>query len=309
MILYRGNNSKDMIVGGGSYKNEDKHEAFNFLPINGYCYGYVQPNQDTITLERIDNEQHGDYIKDVLVVWTAVNPQIKGTFIVGWYKHATIYRKNQKSNSSKRNNYSYYVRAKQEDCTLLPTDERQEPIPRSHNGKKEGLFGQSNIWYADSNLPYVKQIRKRVLAYIEDNGTHKTTHKKYKINVEARKKVEQTAVNLVTKKYEGIGYKVKSVEKDNMGWDLIAIQGKTTLHIEVKGLAEATISVHITANEYSKILDTKENKIYRLCIVTQALTDPSIWTFLFDGSAWVCEEDPSIRLSFDETIAAIGYVK
>lgn len=43
MTHYKGNTKKDQIVGGGSWSNDDKHEAFNFSPIKGKCYGYVQP--------------------------------------------------------------------------------------------------------------------------------------------------------------------------------------------------------------------------------------------------------------------------
>ena len=39
MTHYRGNSATDKIVGGGSYRNDDKHEAYNFLPLNGKCYG------------------------------------------------------------------------------------------------------------------------------------------------------------------------------------------------------------------------------------------------------------------------------
>ena len=33
MTHYKGNTKKDQIVGGGSWSNDDKHEAFNFSPI------------------------------------------------------------------------------------------------------------------------------------------------------------------------------------------------------------------------------------------------------------------------------------
>ena len=39
MTHYQGNNAKDQIVGGGSWRNDDKHEAYNFLPINGSTNG------------------------------------------------------------------------------------------------------------------------------------------------------------------------------------------------------------------------------------------------------------------------------
>ena len=35
MTHYKGNTKKDQIVGGGSWSNDDKHEAFNFSPIKG----------------------------------------------------------------------------------------------------------------------------------------------------------------------------------------------------------------------------------------------------------------------------------
>lgn len=55
MIHYRGYNPKDQIDGGGSYRNDDKHKVYNFMPIDGNCYGYVQPVKwGAINLRRID---------------------------------------------------------------------------------------------------------------------------------------------------------------------------------------------------------------------------------------------------------------
>ena len=52
-----------------------------------------------------------------------------------------------------------------------------------------------------------------------------------------------------------------------------------------------------------------DNESYRLCVVTEALKSPEIWTFANDNGIWVCEEDNDIELSFDEQIAAIAYVE
>ena len=54
MISYKGQSSEDLISGGGSYSDADKHEAFNFQNLNGYCYGYFQPTGDNVNLSRID---------------------------------------------------------------------------------------------------------------------------------------------------------------------------------------------------------------------------------------------------------------
>lgn len=151
MTHYKGNTKKDQIVGGGSWSNDDKHEAFNFSPIKGKCYGYVQPVRwGAISLNRIGDDYKSDLIKDVTVVWIATHPKAKGTYIIGWYKNATVFSKFQESNMPARNNYAYNIVAKEEDCTLLPLDQRTFLIPRAKDSNK-GFLGQSNVWYADSS--------------------------------------------------------------------------------------------------------------------------------------------------------------
>ena len=52
-----------------------------------------------------------------------------------------------------------------------------------------------------------------------------------------------------------------------------------------------------------------DNGNYRLCVVTETLTEPMLWTFLYENGSWFCEENDEITLSFDEEIAAIVYTK
>ena len=85
-----------------------------------------------------------------------------------------------------------------------------------------------------------------------------------------------------------------------------ATKGTATLCIEVKGLAGAQISVRLSSNEYNKM---KAVDNYRLCVVTEALKSPEIWTFANDNGIWVCEEDNDLELSFDEQVAAIAYIE
>ena len=113
MVHYRGNNAKDQIKGGGSYRDDDKHEAFNFLSINGKCYGYVQPVRwGGINIERIEKGCKDDKLSNVLVVWIATHPSAGGTYIVGWYKNANVFKSFQDSKNPQRNKYDYNIVAK-----------------------------------------------------------------------------------------------------------------------------------------------------------------------------------------------------
>lgn len=312
MIHYQGHTKNDKIIGGGSYRNDDKHEAYNFQNLKGYCYGFVHPvAYGTINLNRIDKSIGKDHNKldGVLVIWTAKNPESSGTYIVGWYKNATVYKTWQDINDSKRNNYSYNIKAKYQDCFLLPTDDRTFEIPRANKGSNKGFMGQSNVWYADMNIDVINFFRNDVKKYIYSVSDKKSFKRhSLRVNLEAKKKVEKNAIDAVTLMYKDKGYKVVSVENDNLGWDLEAVKNKIKLRIEVKGLSEGSISVHLTPNEYSK-MKAKNNYGYRLCVVTNALTKPVITTFIFDGKMWVCEDDPEIYLSFSESIAAIAFVE
>ena len=163
MSHYQGITEADKIKGGGSYYPEGKHEAHNFKAIDGICYGYVEPPRHTqINLCRIDSkcERTADVIKDVLVIWVSSHPKIKGTYIVGWYKNATVYSHFQDINEEKRRCHPYNITADVKDCRLLPLDKRTFQVPRA-NKKGKGFLGQANVWYADSSLPEVKKLKRK----------------------------------------------------------------------------------------------------------------------------------------------------
>lgn len=272
----------------------------------------MQPTRwSDIKLSRIDSfcSNTDDYLDDVLVVWTATKPIEGGTFIVGWYKHARVYRAFQNNAKSKeRNGYDYNIEAKSSDCTLLIEKERTMKVPRAKASMNKGFMGQSNIWYADSDIKEVKNFRQSIFDYIENYVKPQRHKAKPKIDVDAKVAVEKAAVSAVTSYYTGQGYNVISVEDENKGWDLEATKGKAFFRIEVKGLVGSQISVHISKNEYAK-MKASDNADYRLCVVTNTLKSPEIWTFSYDNGIWVCEEDNDIELSFEEQIAAIAYVE
>ncbi len=304
MISYNGQNLSDQIFGGGSYSDADKHEAFNFQDLNRKCYGYVQAKYDTINLSRIDStvEDNSQKIEDVLVIWFAPNKILGGSWIVGWYRHATVYRNYKSSRSEARNKYGYYFVAKQEDCILLPVDERTMQIPR----QRKYYPGRSNIWYADA--PEVRAFRNKIVSYVNSyNPTNKKMRQNpfSKISTVARTQIEIAAVNKIKELYTQRGYIVIDVQKENKGWDLEAIMGKRKLLLEVKGQGNHSPYIRITRNEYEQM--KKHKAIYRICVVINAIKSPESYIFLHQyNNIWVWEDDENTKLEIDEQIAAIA---
>lgn len=305
MVSYNGQNVSDRISGGGSYSDADKHEAYNFQDLDGMCYGYVQAKYDTISLNRIDSSvgNNQQKIEDVLVVWFATNPIMGGSYVVGWYKHATVYRYYHNSNAYQRNRYGYYVTASAANCTLLPIDDRIKQIPR----QLKNYPGRSNIWYADANDSNIKAFKTNIINYIDSYKSKLKKHHKHfpQISSEARAKVEKAAIDVVWNLYEQRGYEIIDVQSENLGWDLEAIRGRHKLYLEVKGQGNHEPFVRISRNEYEQMISRKGS--YRLCVVMDSLNEADVYIFIpKDEDKWICEDDDTIELNINKQIAAIA---
>ncbi|MCH5244780.1 MAG: DUF3883 domain-containing protein, partial [Lentimicrobiaceae bacterium] len=291
MIHYTGNTSFDKITGGGAYPDEKKHEVFNFQNLNGFCYGYVQPPGNNIELCRINKQlkKTDNFIENVLVVW--VSRRTAGSKIVGWYKNATVYRTYQTLDSklSKyRNNYGYYIKAKYSDCKLLEHDERIFDV--------SGLFGRAQIRHIDSNnigfckkvITYIRNFDEKSLSSRKKTPLFNPIRTQIQIDAETKKKVEKSAIKVIWKRYERLGYTIKDVQNQNCGWDLEAQNKDTKLFLEVKGSNTSSPVIHISRNEYEKM--KKYKKHYRLCVVTNALSNQyQSHIFIYDKNTdtWV----------------------
>ncbi len=179
MNHYVGNIEEDIPQNGGVWvkKHKDAHEKWNFLNVNGHCYGFVMNNGDQFHIERLERTSDQESrAEDVTVVWCALKPskdEVQETVIVGWYEHARVYRYYQQTYRTPFGlDRDFFVMAKSEDCYLLPENERTYTIGRaSVDGIGKG-FGQSNVWYADSD--YAKEnIVPEVMAYLEANRIHR----------------------------------------------------------------------------------------------------------------------------------------
>jgi hypothetical protein len=314
MNHYQGITGGDTISSGGAYVAEHGfgHEIFNYQPFHNVVYGYVQPpgrkdqwKAAKINLTRLGALADDTSVSGVLAVWVATSPS-GGAFVVGWYRNATIYGDWQSppSGSARRHadaDCGYYITASSENAILLPPDERVFSIPQ----KGKGAFGQSNIWYADNPAPH-RQLRLNVLRYIASrrlpNVPQPAGAPPRQPDPLLRQRVERIAVETTAAYFTCLGYRVESVEQDNVGWDLNAVRGKRDLKLEVKGLSGSQIVVPLTPNEYAAMGEYRES--YRVCVVTNALTEPCLEVFAYspDSRQW---ESPKRRiLNIQEIIAA-----
>ncbi|MCU1801409.1 DUF3883 domain-containing protein [Pectobacterium parvum] len=321
----------DEIKNGGEYVNKNKigGEIINFYPSNEMYYGYVR-NKGDFNLKKLTSDRDvikKGHVDGVDIVWVAKGE--KGRVIVGWYKNARVYKQRQiikenlklpvvgeilkkeqtPSSSDEHDEQGYYrFVAKQEDCVLLPVEKRHFEYP---SGK--GFMGQTPFWYGNSEES--KDYIKKVIKYI--NSNHPSVNNLKEIlknsgsfrnsNVEQRLKTEKAAIEFVWGYYSNLGYSLKSVEKDNLGWDLEAVKNDELIRIEVKGLHGLGKQVQLSPNEYNHFLKKEAN--YRLCIVNDALSDEcpdlSICYYDKDEEKWLVESKSDMRVSWKELKSAI----
>lgn len=184
---------EDVPMNGGSYvnNNNDAHEKYNFYPVyiddtdEKYCLGFYETKShngidvNQMHIENINGCEackKESFVDDVLVVFCAKHPAHNFTTVVGWYKHATVYRLYQEAEFEPGDIQYFNILAKSKDCVLLPTSLRSRKllweVPRKGNGRPFG-FGRANVWYAseeDSRLEdYLKKITSQIEEYDGEN--------------------------------------------------------------------------------------------------------------------------------------------
>lgn len=271
----------DEIIGGGSYidENGEGGEMWNFREEAGRYYGYVMSiNFAGVDLNRVSDEcewEEGDELDDVDIIFISTHPD-DGQVVIGWYLGATIFHKEYRQRRGRRNdggwnNISYLSEVKSESAKLLPLSERKFSIP-----KGKGFPGTSNVWYGDNETPSVVAFKKKLRDYVKSFNFKKPKNRES--NKELILAIEKSAVNLTCVYYESLGCTVRSVEKDNVGWDLeIITKDNTILLVEVKGHKGNVIQFELTPNEYTQMQNHQAN--YRVCIVRNALDEPDLIEF------------------------------
>jgi len=312
MEKYRGLTG-DKIIGGGAFveKKGYGHEIYNFAAVKGRMYGFVQV-RGQLDITRLGARPDYEKATGILVVWCAVHPIGRGTFVIGWYKKATVYTDYQESPigadrvlPDTTEEAGYYIAADQKNATILECDRRTLRVPRGKGG-----MGQANVWYADSGSSIAQQFRSELDVLIA-TGTPPMARPKtlmakgagWQLDIEKRLACERAAVKAVGEWYEAKGFIVRSVEKENIGWDLEAdLPGAQLLRIEVKGASGPIVGAELTPNEYAAVKTYRDS--YRLCLVSHALTARKlkISHFRYSGDYWTDQDNR--RLDFEDVVAA-----
>ena len=281
MTHYRGHKRSDRIVNGGNYvvQHETGGEVENFLRRSGRYRGYVQLPGSTLKLEHLGGSPDAPFVDGTTVVFSATRPG-GGGYVVGWYRNARVWREYQPQRP-----YGFIAEAKADECRLLAVDDRVFVVPRARGGSF-GL-GQSNVRYlhAANARPFVRDLRQ----YIQRNGDPRPAPRRGRRQPDAalRKRIETAAVQHVVKHYESLGFTCRSVEQDNVGWDLVCVREGLELLVEVKGCS-GDAQVELTPNEYSAMKSRRHRDRYRLAIVSTALNDPhlSILKYNISDGTW-----------------------
>jgi hypothetical protein len=250
------------------------NEMFNFQPFKGRMYGHAPVPHGTINVEKLGAAKGAESVDGVLVIWVAKSR------IVGWYKNATVYRRDQLPKSLARSfrgrPIPYHVTATAgSDCKCIDPDARLFSVPRAR--QREGAMGRYS-WFAEGKSN--SAFRAKVFKYVESGGDASSLKngprrmaggKPYQPDLLKRLRVEEVAMDLATRHFKDLGYEVKPVHKENLGWDLKAThrQTRNSLKLEVKGLSGREVAVELTPNEYTMMKRFKHN--YRVCVATGCL--------------------------------------
>ena len=254
------------------------HESFNFQVENGdLCYGYARISKDdNINIDRlgeVDQDEDGnEYVDNVTVVWTARHPE-GGMIIVGWYKHARIFRSEQAYPAIVHRPFkkaTFRIIANAGDVFFLDIPKRDRSL----------LAGLGNTWkqarpFYISEKPEFAEMERNLWKLVlgKSGKAISKRGKKPPLNQARKKEIEEGAIKYVTKKFKQRGYSVESREEENVGYDLNAVsKNGEVLCIEVKGRGIKDITADFTANEYKAIRSHQKGCFnigeYIICIVT-----------------------------------------
>ncbi|WP_031597611.1 protein NO VEIN domain-containing protein [Ferrovum myxofaciens] len=276
MKFYQGSKPGDeKPIGGGSYNNKEiGHETYNFLNVNGICYGYFKPNMKSpfeINLGRIERDCNDDKIDNVRVIWFATKPGGGGQVVIGWYKNATVFRTIQSHDYLTQRGYN--IKASVDDCVLLPISKRKFPVGHGIKGEKKGNPGQANAFYVLDDKGQVKDLKIPTNAWItglieyvtnydgpnissrEDEilediltAEHFSGGQGFQSNVEARLMIETHAMAICKKYYSDEGYVVEDVSATS-SYDFIITKNRLSRFVEVKGTQTTGDTIILTKNE------------------------------------------------------------
>lgn len=274
-------------------------EAVNFKSFGGTCYGY-SPHW-RLDPRRLGGEASDEAVDHVLVVFTATNPDGSGRYVVGWYRDALVHVRMQRTRPDARRP-DYLVEAAAKDAHVVPVDERTFAVPTM----RSGWPGVASAFYASDVLPPAQLDRlRRYVGGERSSGFEETGGDREpgrgsprQPDPTVRVAVENAAMLEVRHHYEALGYAVRDVSRECLGWDLEAVLGRRRLLAEVKGRS-GTGSVELTPNEYRAMTDPRSRMRFRIAIVHHALSPTRrlrVFAFRPGDGSWRSEDGETLHI-------------
>ncbi len=250
-------------------------EIFNFEKVGGRVYGYPELN-GRLNLGRLGADESVDSISGVTVLWCATSPK-KGTYVVGWYKDATVYRDYDsvatprgRSRLPNGEKCPWRITASARDAHLVALDDRWFKLPQE-------FVNQTMVRYLDEASPATTRLKDDLRSLVAGRPrppSPRPGKARGQVDPQQKSRVEKAAIQRATAHFGRKGYVVHSVEAECCGWDLTATRATQELHIEVKGRSGPDAVIELTPNEYFQFKKREPN--YRLCVVTSALGKPRL---------------------------------
>lgn len=269
---------------GGSYVKKHGYgaERFNFKKAGRKLFGYASTRGALINLTRLGGALGSASIDDITIIWTARRNGY-GQVVVGWYKHATVYRKLQDTP------HLHFFTALNSDSKLLKTDERVLHVPRG-----KGAMGRNNIWYPDGTKGrrFIETVQKLMAGKVASNPTAKSRGGSWQQDLETRLRIERKAIRIVAKHFEAPerGYVIDYVDKEKKGWDLEAVRDSINLRLEVKGLSSQFQTVELTPKEFIAMNNHKDS--FRLCVISDienSVPKIQIYEYSPEEACWISQ--------------------
>lgn len=256
---------------GKTYFEAVGHETYNFLSYDKRCYGYIPPiGEDYVPPNPTDP-------KGWLVIFVAPYMGYGNYVAVGWYENATfewntkngirIYKKRPHDKNfpkdEENKDFTYCLKTNKKDAHLIKSSFRPLYTVKGGVAKHLGrtciyLEGQKSVLERKHRIKLMTFV-KNVVEYDDTKATKKIEISDKALNnfcpppTEVKKEIEDEAIRRAIAYYEK-EYNVKSVERENLGWDLTITHQKTgeELYIEVKGTSRTTYHFFLSRKENDK---------------------------------------------------------
>lgn len=260
---------------GKQYSEAAGHEAYNFLPYENRCYGYIPP------IGRKYVPPKPTEPKGWLVIFIAPYMGYGENVAVGWYENATFEWKTNKDGKrlylprphkngfpkdSEGKPYTYCVWANKKDVHFISPNLRLLYTVNDDEAKRH--LGRTCIYLKGQDSIIDKDIQKKLMLFVKDVVKHNESKAIEKIQIskksinkfcppptEVKKEIEDKAIQCA-KAYYKKEYNVESVECENLGWDLTITHKKTgeEKYIEVKGTSRPYYHFFLSRNEYNAMI-------------------------------------------------------